>query len=244
MAPLNIKSQVSFKSFEAMHIIFPNRTVNLIKSDEVRVIIQHLLDQRRLRIVLYPYSSCWNNYDSYTQLVYVTVPTNSTSRVKFLHYEYYISKLIVSSVLGGETYDFADGIDAAYILRFDLKKLVQERIPLTILTYSSPMFKVIVKSSVTTEKHLMIYIRAAPEAYEPRDICNIDWIRSHENVADAMTKYAKFKAFVQLLDTGTLITFRDQWVIRKVVGSDGLDDQLKNDRQEEGIGSGSVSPFE
>lgn len=56
------------------------------------------------------------------------------------------------------------------------------------LTDSENLFKVIYKSSVTTEKRLMVYVRAAREAYENCDIIYVEWMRSHHNISHGLTK--------------------------------------------------------
>lgn len=56
------------------------------------------------------------------------------------------------------------------------------------LTYSLSIFKVIVKSTITTEKRILIDIRAAREAYERWEICDVGWFLSEDNIADLMTK--------------------------------------------------------
>lgn len=58
------------------------------------------------------------------------------------------------------------------------------------ITYSELLFKVIVKSSITTENRLMVDIRDARVAYERGDISDVGWIRSPSNVADGLTKFA------------------------------------------------------
>lgn len=74
------------------------------------------------------------------------------------------------------------------MVRNDIENMAGRRVPLTILTDSESLLKLIVKSSVTTEKRLMVNVRAAREAYERGDIRNVGWIRSPDNMADGLTK--------------------------------------------------------
>lgn len=62
---------------------------------------------------------------------------------------------------------FADSFDQAYSLRHDLRQMLGIELPLMMLTDSDSLFKVITSSSsVTSEKRLMIDLRATREAYE------------------------------------------------------------------------------
>lgn len=77
-------------------------------------------------------------------------------RGNILHFRGYKYKRIVRYVLGGLTYAFADGFDTAYILKYDLEDILPIRIHMTILTDSESLFRVIINSSVTTEKRLKV----------------------------------------------------------------------------------------
>lgn len=61
---------------------------------------------------------------------------------------------------------------------------------------SENLLKVIVKSSVKTEKRLMVYIWATREDYDRREIRDVGWVRSEHNVADGLTKFAKGQTLV------------------------------------------------
>lgn len=117
-------------------------------------------------------------------------------------------------MLGVKTYALTDGFYAAYMLRFDLEKILGCRIPLTMLTDSESLFRVIIKSSITTEKKLMVDVRAAREAYHKVEIGDVGWIRSTENLVDGLKKFAKCKALTACLESRIITTSVEQWVIR------------------------------
>lgn len=62
---------------------------------------------------------------------------------------YSITNLISLNASGvlllGETYYFADGFDVAFMVRHYLEKMTHELVPLTMLTDSESLFKVILK---------------------------------------------------------------------------------------------------
>lgn len=134
----------------------------------------------------------------------------------------------------GETYDFSDGFDEAFIVRHDLKKMTCESVQLTMLTYSESLFKGIMKSSVTIEKLLVVNIHTSLVAYERGDIRKVGWIRSPENVPDGLTKFARCKALARLMDRGRLNPVVVQWVIRTGIPSGGTE-VIANLKYEEGI---------
>lgn len=209
----NILSQVTPASFAKAHIKLINSAVRRGQNG-ARGLIQHNLDLSTMRMVIFCDSSFANNFDSSTQLGFVILLTDRTRRVNWLHYSSYKSKRIVRSVLGGETYAFADGFDFGFTLRHDLQRITGRKIPITMLTDSQSLFNVIVKASSTTERRLMIDIRATREAYMRGEISDVGWILSTDNIADAFTKLTPCKALDDLMSTGRLDLRVQQWVIR------------------------------
>ena len=92
------------------------------------------------------------------------------------------------SVLGAETFALADACDAAIVLQHELKGILKRTLKIRILTDSDTLFKVVIRNAATTEKRLMIDVKAAREAYNQGIIEDVMWIRRDYNLADAMTK--------------------------------------------------------
>lgn len=111
-------------------------------------------------------------------------------------------KRIVSFILGGEVYAFAKGFDRAFIIQYDLEKILKCPVPLIILTESLEMFDVITIGSTTTEKQLMVYVASAHESYNKQEIFQVGLISSEHNVADILTKSTPNAAFDRLIRTG------------------------------------------
>lgn len=74
--------------------------------------------------------------------------TDQTQRENILPFYSYKFKRIVRPVLRGETYALSEGFDVAYMLWHDLQLMIGRRIPLTMLTDSESLFKVIVKEFI------------------------------------------------------------------------------------------------
>lgn len=47
-------------------------------------------------------------------------------------------------MLGGETYAFADILDGGFMLKYDLEKVLDKKVPSRVLTDSESLFKVII----------------------------------------------------------------------------------------------------
>ena len=94
-------------------------------------------------------------------------------------------------------------------------------------TDSESLFKVIVKSTTTTEKRLMIDIKAGREAYDASEISDVGWVSSNDNPADGLTKEKRCSLLEKLLDSGRLDVVAKQWIIRSQV--DRKDLRLEDD---------------
>ena len=107
-------------------------------------------------MVAFADSSFAKKLDLSSQLGVMIVLSDSSGRANLMHYNSYKSKRVVRSVRGGEMYAFDDAFDAAFSIRHDLQRLLKKDVRLTLLTDSMSLFKVIVNSTITTEKRLMI----------------------------------------------------------------------------------------
>ena len=83
------------------------------------------------------------------------------------------------------------------------------------LTDSKSLFEVITKSSTTTERRLMIDIKAVREAYGSTLISDVGFVRSHNNPADAFTKLGHCPALSYVLEEGKSDFDVEQWVLRQ-----------------------------
>lgn len=118
------------------------------------------------------------------------------------------------SVLGGEVYAFADGMDVGLTLKHDLEGIVGRSIGLRMFTDSKTLFDVITKNTTTTEKRLMIDIKAVRESYERMELSDVAWIRSENNPADALTKVKENAVLNHIVDKQVVDHEVEQWVIR------------------------------
>lgn len=149
-------AQVTATLFDASHIKQLNSTIRSLKRDPARGIRHRKLDKDTLRVKVYTDSSFANNHECSSQLGHIIVLSDATGKCNVLQYRSHKSRRVTRSVLGAEVYAFAEGFDNAYMIRHDLKQLLQRPIPLSMFTNSKSLFDVLVKNSYTTERRLII----------------------------------------------------------------------------------------
>lgn len=150
LEPVNILSQVTEKTFGPHHVKLINGIIQRVKRNDTRGLIHHDLKLSHLRIIVYTDSSLENNNYATPKLGLLVLLTDNMGRANCLNYFSYNSKRVVRSVLDGKTYAFVYGFDSVFMLRHDVEKMVGFKFPLTMLTDSESLFRIIVRSSITT----------------------------------------------------------------------------------------------
>lgn len=211
--------QVTQHTFKPIHVKQINTAIQRVKDNPELGLRVHNLNKNKLKIISYADVSFANSADFRTQLGFVVFLSDDTNRVNWIHFRSYKCKRVVRSVLAGETHAFVDAFNSAFTLRHDLSTMVKTNISLNLITDSDSLFKVIVQSSTTTEKRLMIDLQACREAYRERSIENVGWVKSANNVADGFTKLNKAELIQRIMRTGTIQTIAYQWVLRPMAES-------------------------
>jgi hypothetical protein len=175
------------------------------------------LDQRTRRLLVYCDGNFANTDELSSQIAHIVVLADATGTCSILHYRSNKSKRDVRSSMASETLVFIDGFDQANLIRHDLEQALGHEIPLSMLTDSQPLFDVLTKKKITTEKRLMIDLAATREAYAHRIITNIGLIKSEYNVADGMTKLHSNNALAQQLRTARISHPVEQYIIHERV---------------------------
>lgn len=182
------------------------------------------MDSKSISIFVYSDSSFANKSHYSTKLGFIILLLDDSVYSNVLQFCSYKPKRFLRSVLGRETYAFADGFDQAYVIRHDLSKMLRKKLPLTILTDSKSLFQFITSSlTVTSEKRLMVDVLETKQADDNGEISDVVWIPSDHNLADGL-KNGDMSGDGGFLDTDPLKTPIAQWVVRgEVVAHDALD---------------------
>ena len=90
--------------------------------------------------------------------------------------------------MGGEVYEFSEGIDTVFTIKHTLSQIYRKTIPISMLIDSQKFLDVITKASHIAEKLSVIDIAASREACNRHEILNVGLVLSEHNPADGLTK--------------------------------------------------------
>jgi len=172
------------------------------------------LDVNTLRIAVYADSSFNNRENARSQLGYIIILADASNKCCIIQYSSRKSRRVTRSTSSGEAFALTDGFDAAYVLRHDLQRMINVKVPILAFTDSEILFDIITRNKMTTEKRLMIDIKAIRESYNERELSNIALIASEDNPADAMTKMKSNSSLLSLMKTNTISHPIRQFVIQ------------------------------
>lgn len=208
---VSTSAQVTEERFRSDHIKKMNTVVRHLRRYPLKLTFQPM-GTTTLHIRAYSDSSFANNEDLSSQLGFIIFICDEARNCNILHYASYKARRVTRSVLGAETYAFADAFDFAYTLATDLREMTGLPLPLTMCTDSRSLFDLITKDSTSTERRLMIDISAVRSAYEKAEINTIELVESKENPADAFTKQGKCASLDNIVTTGVDRCKPVQWV--------------------------------
>ena len=168
------------------------------------------------------------NKDFSSQLGYVVVIVDRDKNCSLIAWSSVKSKRVTRSVLAAELYSIAQAYDAGFAIRHCVSKLLQREVSLRVFTDSKTLFDSIVTLCSMTEKRLLIDIAGLREAYRNRELSNLGWVRSGNNVADALTKDKKDSALHRILTSKTLDIPVAQWIVDGPIHEDSAENTSRN----------------
>lgn len=127
-------AQVTESIFSEKHIVLFNRTVKYLQASKERGLNYKKLDKESLYLKIYSDSSFANAKDMKSQLGYIILLCDKHGKCNVIHYKSYKSRRMARSVLGAETYAFADAFDQAYMLKHDLERIMKQNVSLQMIT--------------------------------------------------------------------------------------------------------------
>ena len=211
----NRLAQGTEELFSIEHVKKYNKIVRYLHATKDRSLEMNKLDRKSIHIRAYSDASFATNYDLSSQLGYIVMLADEYNNADILHYVSHKSRRVTRSVLGAETYAFADAFDFAYCAKKDLETMLGCHIPLQMYTDSKSLFDILTKCSNTTERRLMIDLQSVRNAYENHEISNIGFLRGPNNPADGLTKESKSGALEYFLKSGKADFEVENYVIRK-----------------------------
>lgn len=97
-----------------------------------------------------------------------------------------------------------DCFHLAYMIKDDLEMAVSRKVPKNMMADSESLFKIMLKSTTTTENRLIMDVRAAHKAFENGKNLIALWIEFDQNAADVPVEQKRCEALDKIVDTGML----------------------------------------
>ena len=110
---------------------------------------------------------------------------------------------------------FSDAFDMSYAIQHDLQALINQEIPLVMMTDSLLLFDIITKCTQTAGKRLLINLNSAKQAYKQREVKMIGFVRTEFNPTDCLTKVMRSKVLENILRNAKIYHRLTQWIERK-----------------------------
>ncbi len=126
-----------------------NTAVNHLVESRSLSLQMRKLDMDSLHIRAYADASFATNHNLTWQIGYIVLLCDKWYNACTQHYTRYKSRRVARSVLGAETYAFADVYDFTYCAKKDLETMLGSTVPLEMYTDSKSLFDVITKCSQT-----------------------------------------------------------------------------------------------
>jgi len=172
------------------------------------------LDVNTLQLLVFTDASFANNKDLSSQIGYVLVLSDASNKANIVHWSSVKCKRVTRSVLASELYGMAHGFDISVAIKSTVDKVLQINLPIVLCTDSKSLYDCLVRLGTTAEKRLMVDVMCLRQAYEQRQIAEVEWIDGEANSADAMTKGKPCTALSRLIDTNQVELRAVGWVER------------------------------
>lgn len=165
--------QITENKFESQTVMKINNVVNHEKLDYNWSILKPKLSEDNLYLSIYTIENL-SAFDALrTRLANSILLCDDDDKCNIIHYSSENSHQVDRSILGGETFAFANGMDFILTLKCDLENIICATLPVKLYTNSKILFDFITKNSVTAEERLMIDIRCLREAYQSMHINDV-----------------------------------------------------------------------
>lgn len=116
--------------------------------------------------------------------------------------------------MGAEVIASSDKFDASFTLHSKPRMLNSgQSITLELFTDRKTLFNVILKSTQTSKKRLMLDIMCAKERIKKEEIGSLSFITFDQNLADGMTRQMRQTKLQTILPTGIVYIEANQWTM-------------------------------
>ena len=120
----NKLAQVTEKTFSSTQVKQFNNALKRLQASKNLALHMKKLDFQSLHIKAFSDASFSTNYDQTSQLGYIITLCDKFNNACILHYASYKSRRVAKSVLGAESYAFADAYNLGYCLKKELELML------------------------------------------------------------------------------------------------------------------------
>ena len=170
------------------------------------------VDLETAEVHVFADASFATNADLSSQLGYVVFLVDQDRNCSLITWSSSKCKRVTRSVLAAELYAIANAFDVGFAIGHTFESILGRKVELRVFTDSRTLFDSIISFCSMTEKRLLIDIACLRQAFRSGELSNLGWIRSGENVADALTKDKSKSALHNVLRSHKLNVKVSQWV--------------------------------
>ena len=111
---------------------------------------------------------------------------------------------VVRSTFAGETLIASEALDELVYLVDTWEELGGSKIDRIIRTDSKSLYDHVLVKGTCKEKRLNVEINALKEALQQQELTRLEWVETHAQLADALTKHMTALTMLRYLNTRTL----------------------------------------
>ena len=183
----------SLKSAKVQHIIDANKVIRKVKNEMVKLKYQHLGSDSELKLVTYSDASFGNLPDGGTQGGSLVMLMGENNKFSLLFWQSKRIRRIVKSTLAGETLAMTDSIDNAVFVATLFAELYTgkadpRKLYITCVTDNHSLYDAINSNKSVAEKRLRLEISSIKEMIENKQLKQVLWSTSKNQLADCLTK--------------------------------------------------------
>lgn len=145
-------TKITLEKFKTESIRAINSNTKQLFKYPYRGILKSKPDKDSLHNHVYTDESFASNLDFTKQLGYIVLLCAETNNCNILHYSSHKRNRVFRSVLGGEKYSFADGMDFGITIKHDMEKMFSIKLPIKLCTYLKSIFEFTTKNTTKSEK--------------------------------------------------------------------------------------------
>ena len=206
-------SEASESDFKRLDCVFKR-----LRGDPVQLQYGNV-DLETAELHVFADASFATNIDLSSQLGYIVLLVDQDKNCSIITWSSTKCKRVTRSVLAAELYATANAFDVGFAIAHTFGNFLGRKLELRVFTDSRTLFDAIISFCAMTEKRLLIDIACLRQAYRGGELANLGWIRSEQNVADALTKDKVNSALHNVLRSHKLRITVQQWISQGMIPS-------------------------